>query len=94
MKKKRAIFIAPAAVHVGIFNRICEPAHGHISHVRVVQDDYVIYQLENFPGRMTPILLTMGENGSYGLVGFLSQKLPLIKAARFGQIFDPGGIEG
>ncbi len=93
MKKRIAIFIV-LALCVSVFSTVSASPLSDTSTMRVVQDDYVIYQLENFPANDT-YFVYMGENGSYGIGGVLVSKVATNKGGTFlAKFFIPDELKG
>ena len=62
--------------------------------MRVVQDEYVVYRLENFPANDT-YFVYMGENGSYGIGGIFVSKVATNKGGTFqAKFFIPEELKG
>jgi len=81
MKKRIAILIV-MALCMSVFSTVYASPLMDTSTMRVVQDEYVIYQLENFPANDT-YFVYMGENGSYGIGGILVSKVSTNKGGTF-----------
>lgn len=93
MNKRIAIFIA-LALCISVFSTVSASPLMDTSTMRVVQDDYVIYQLENFPANDT-YFVYMGENGSYGIGGILVSKIATNKGGTFqAKFFIPDELKG
>jgi len=93
MKKRIAILIV-MALCMSVFSTVYASPLMDTSTMRVVQDEYVIYQLENFPANDT-YFVYMGENGSYGIGGILVSKVSTNKGGTFqAKFFIPDELKG
>ncbi len=93
MNKRIAIFIV-LALCISVFSSVSASPLSDTSTMRVVQDEYVIYQLENFPANDT-YYVYMGENGSFGIGGILVSKVATNKGGTFlAKFFIPDELMG
>jgi len=93
MKKRIAIFIV-LALCLSVFSTVSASPVMDTSTIRVVKDEYVIYQLEKFPANDT-YFVYMGENGSYGIGGILVSKVATNDGGTFQvKFFIPEELKG
>ena len=93
MKNKLSLLLA-LVLCLSVFSSVSASPLSDTTTMRVVEDEYVIYQLEKFPANDT-YFVYMGENGTYGIGGILVSKVTTNKGGTFlEKFFIPDELKG
>lgn len=93
MKNKIGILLV-LALCLSVFSTVSASPLSDTTTMSVVQDEYVVYRLENFPANDT-YFVYMGENGSFGIGGILVSKVTTNKGGTFqAKFFIPEDLKG